>query len=81
MSLSFLIQSLLPIKKKILLIGWDPIKVAFWASWMFFSFFFFGLFGGGCIGLYTLSRFFGVSLYMKFSLLINFFFLKDFMHS
>ena len=51
--------------------SWDPIKAVFWASWILVSFFFFGLFGGGCIGLYTLNRFFGVSLYMKFSLLIK----------
>ena len=44
----------------------------FWANWMFFLLFLFlSPFGGGCIGLYTLSRFFGVSLYMKFSLLIK----------
>ena len=47
-----------------LLIGWDPFKVVFWASWSlgFFFFFSFGLFGGGCIGLYTLSCFSGISL-------------------
>ena len=50
--------------------SWDPIKAVFWASWILVSFFF-GLFGDGCIGLYTLSRFFGVSLYMKFSLFIK----------
>ena len=40
----------------VLLIGWVLTKVVCWASWVFF--FFFGRFGGGCIGIVYLELLF-----------------------